>query len=176
MNKYILIRNFIILLFLMSLVSCSRKTDNEYWYDGVQKMKENKNKEAIEVFDKLVKEYPQSNFTSKALFETAKLYQTKNVKDISIEESFKRAIQYYDKLIKDFPNDKETPSALFMVAFIEANQLNDYQSATRDFNLFLSKYPNHQLTSAAKLEMENMGKTPEEILNNKLAVQKNDGK
>lgn len=176
MNNYIFLKSFIVIVILFGFVSCSRKTDSDYWYEGLQMMKENKNKEAIGVFDKLVEEYPQSKFSSKALFESAKLYQTKNVKDISTEESLKKAVEYYRKIIQDFPKEKETPSSLFQVGFIEANFLNDYQGATRDYNLFIQRYPDHQLAISAKQELENMGKTPEEILNSKLASQKNDGK
>lgn len=170
--KYIIpFRYFILFLFSVIFISCG-KADNEYWYDAVQKMKDNKNEEAINIFGKLIEDHPESKFAPKALYETAKLYHSRKIKNLSLQESLNKAIEYYNKLVSDYPKSPDAPNALFMVGFIEANELSDYQAATRDFNLLISKYPDHELVSSAKSELDNMGVPPEEFLDNKLANQK----
>jgi hypothetical protein len=56
-----------------------------------------------------------------------------------------------------------------MSGFVLANELNDYEQATETYNLFLDKFPNHDLATSAKEEVENMGLSPEEILKKNLA-------
>jgi hypothetical protein len=54
-----------------------------------------------------------------------------------------------------------------MSGFILANDLKSYNEATASFSLFLQKFPNNELASSAREELENMGLTPEEILQKK---------
>ena len=39
------------------------------------------------------------------------------------------------------------------------------------YELFLQKYPNHNLAPSAKFELDNMGKDPTEVLKNNVVLQ-----
>ena len=62
---------------------------------------------------------------------------------------------------------------LFMAGFVQANDLHDYDAASETYNLFLKTYPDHELATSAKEELDNMGLTPEEILKKNLAREQN---
>ena len=57
----------------------------------------------------------------------------------------------------------EAPKALFMIGFIQANELFQYAEAKRTFNSFIETYPKHELAYSAEMELQNIGKSPEEV-------------
>jgi TolA-binding protein len=54
-----------------------------------------------------------------------------------------------------------------MVGFIFANELNETDKAKSIYEEFLKKYPESELASSVKLELESIGLSPEEILSKK---------
>ena len=156
------------LLILFSLLSCSGKNANELMNEGNKFIKEKKYSEAAAIFKKIVDEFPESDLTPEAMFELAKLYQGKVLKDIDENESLRKAVRYYKLIFEKFPGAKEAPSALFMAGFIEANELHDLEAAKKTYNLYLENFPNGELADDAKIELANLGKSPEEILMEKL--------
>ncbi len=55
-----------------------------------------------------------------------------------------------------------------MAGFILANELNKTEEAKVIYEEFLKKYPDNQLAGSVKLELESIGKSPEEILQKKI--------
>lgn len=163
------------LLLLVSLVfvlnGCSKNSDKEYWDEAVKYQKENKIDKAVSSYEQLVKDHPESPLAPKALLEAAKIYQGGNVKNVSSEESARKAIEYYKRIYTEYSNSSEAPSSLFMVGFIQSNELRNFDEATSAYKLFLSKYPNHEMAPSAKVELDNMGLSPEEIINKRSAKQ-----
>lgn len=94
----------------------------------------------------------------------------------SPEESYKDAIDLYNKgmyekaenslqqFSTDFKGDKNYPNALFLRGFILANNLNQMDSAKSVYNYFLKRYPNHELVPSVKFELQNLGKSPDLLL------------
>ncbi len=56
------------------------------------------------------------------------------------------------------------PKALFYEAFLYENQLSDTARARELYELFLREYPQHELASEARLALRNLGKSPEQLL------------
>jgi hypothetical protein len=54
-----------------------------------------------------------------------------------------------------------------MSGFIEANNLHQFDEATKTYRIFLEKYPDHELAESAKQELNTMGQAPDEILKQK---------
>ena len=54
-----------------------------------------------------------------------------------------------------------------MAGFILANELKEFKEAGKMYNLYIQKYPNGELADDAKIELQNLGKSPEEILSHK---------
>ncbi len=150
---------------------CSSKSADDYMKTAKENVKQKNISEAINNYESVIQEFPESPQAPDALFQVATLYQNKMVKNISDIESYKKAEEIFRKVYNKYPDDKKAPMALFLSGFILANDLRNFQSATNTYNLFLEKYPKHELASSAKEELSNMGLSPDQILQKK--AQKN---
>ena len=56
---------------------------------------------------------------------------------------------------------------MFFIGFIYNNNLQMYDSARIAYQNFIAKFPNHELAASAKFEIDNLGKTPDEIIGTK---------
>ncbi len=163
MNKLILV------LFFFSLIACSESIENKF-NKANELLKQNRIEEALSEFN-VIAESGDKNFAPKALIQIATIYQNKMDKSISALESADKAQFYFRSVYEKYPEYPDAAKALFMSAFILANELNKYDEATKAYNLFLEKFPNHELASYAKQELEFIGLSPEEILRKKMAQQ-----
>jgi len=163
-------KKIISLIFVVLLISgCSKKTDNEYLSLAKESWKQNNIPAAIKAYQSIVDEYPGSKLAPKALMELGKLYQYKVDKTLNNQEASEKAIDCFKAIGQKYPKSEEAPVALFMTAFIQANELKEYDEATKNYKLFLDKYPNHPMSQNAKDEIKNMGLSPAEILDSKLS-------
>ena len=156
-------------LFLAVVVfsGCSSKTSKDYMKTAHDSMMKKNISAAIDNFNKVVDEFPESPEAPEALFQVATIYQNKMVKNLSDKESFQKAADNFKEVFDKYPANEKAPMALFLSGFILANDLKNFDAATTDYNLFLQKYPNHQLATSAREELENMGLTPDQILQKK---------
>lgn len=158
--------SFVVLL----MVSCSSKlSDKELLDKGNSEIHQEKVPEAVASFEELLNEYPDSKLAPEALVQLATIYQNKLIKNISEEESIKKAVMNFRKIYDDYPESDAAPKGLFMAGFLLANELRDYEQATEVYNLFLEKFPDSELAVSAREELDNMGLTPEQILQKNLA-------
>jgi outer membrane protein assembly factor BamD (BamD/ComL family) len=165
MNKF-----FPIFLFVgLVLTGCHSKSDKEMFDAAGEKAKNKNFSEAIKEFNMLAEEYPKSDLTCKGFFESAKIYHSLLIPNISREESLNKALGYYKKVMVEFENKPEAEQSFFMIGFLKANEFNQLDSAKVIYESFLKKYPKSQLVNSVQLELNNLGKTPEEILQNKTA-------
>ena len=154
---------FFILVFLFA--GCSKISDKEYMNKAEESLKQNNIAGAVEAYKSLTEEYPESKLAPDALEKLAAIYQNNQVKNLSQVESLKEASKLYRKLYDKYPNSNHAANALFLSAYILANDpVKDFTEAKKAYNLFLEKFPNHELADDAKEEIKNMGRPPEEIL------------
>ena len=161
-------------LILISLViSCgSVETDSELFQKGKTLVEQKNIPEAVTAYEQLLKEYPQSSHADSALYNLASIYQYSMVPNLQEKLSLQKAASYFKRIYEEYPERDLAPAGLFMCGYIEANELKDYDAATKTYNLFLEKYPDTEFAVSAKAELENMGLAPEEILKKNLAKEK----
>jgi len=158
-------KNLIALFFFLFLVvSCSNKTDQEYFDQATKELKENKVTAAIATLQTLLIEHPKSKLGAKALIQIASIYESEKVPNKSRKDSFDSAQKFLMEVYEKYPSDAEAPNALFKCAFILANELEDYDKATKVYKLFIEKYPDHEYAAIAKDELDIMGIPPEDLL------------
>ncbi len=58
----------------------------------------------------------------------------------------------------------KVPVALFLQGFISETELQDFAQAKQFYESFLQKYPNHQLADDVQSSLNNLGKSPEELI------------
>jgi TolA-binding protein len=156
---------YLILFSLMlAFVGCSKKSSSDYMKKAKADIDHKNVDDAVTAYQNIINDYPSSPEAPEALFELATLYQGNMVKNYSEQDSFQKAVTLFRQVYDKYPDAKLAPKSLFMSGFIEANNLKEYNKATEVFNLFLQKFPNNELASSAKEELDNMGLSPEEIL------------
>ncbi|AFH49385.1 Hypothetical protein IALB_1677 [Ignavibacterium album JCM 16511] len=162
-------KKLFVVFILLGLISCSKSLESNF-NQANELLKQNKIEEAVAEFTKIA-ESGDKNFAPKALVQLATIYQNRMDKNISSIESADKAQYFFRTIYDKYPDNPDAPKALFMSAFILANELNKYDEATKTYNLFLEKFPNHELAASAKQELEYIGLSPEEILKRKMAQQ-----
>lgn len=157
------------LLAALLIAGCG-KNPKTYLDEAVKKQQSNDIAGAIAEYEKMIKELPTDTATAHAYLELGKIYQGKLDKKLEPELSMMKAVENYQSLIKKFPDSKEVPSAMFMTAFIQANEMKLYDAAKINYQKFLDKYPNHELATSARQEIQFMGVSPDEIIQQKAAA------
>lgn len=166
---YSSIQKFIVVfVFFLSLTACSTKSDKKYFDEAQKYFDQKKYLEAVQSYEKLVKYHSQSDLAPQALFACGKIYQDNLIPSLSKKASLRKAVYYYREIYNRYQNKPAAEKALFMMAFIQANELNEIDSAKASYNLFLQKYPKSELAESARLERDNLGVSPDEILKKKL--------
>jgi tetratricopeptide (TPR) repeat protein len=129
--------------------------EKELLADSVRSVDRVKAKEMIALYRQYAEKYKDDTLSNEYIFRAA---------DISngIGE-YREAIALY-KTVADRPEFRKHAVALFLQGFIYENQLTDYFQARTIYQKFLDKYPDHPLANDVRYSMENLGKSPEELI------------
>ena len=66
--------------------------------------------------------------------------------------------------VQEYKTYSKVPLALFLQGFIAETELNDLEHAKQYYETFLHKYPHHQLSNDVQASLNNLGKSPEELI------------
>ena len=115
-----------------------------------------KAKEIIALYTRYATEYSDDTISAAYLFKAG---------DISskINETH-QAIQLFGLMIQKYPDHSNAPYALFLQGFIYENQLGDPMKARPYYEAFLKKYPDHPIAGDVSFSLENLGKSPEDLI------------
>lgn len=155
-------------LSIFLITGCNSFSDKEMFDSAKKNLDEKKYTEAVQGFEKLAVENPESKLAAKGLLECARLYHNSIIQDIDRQTSLSKAVGYYKKIFNNFPQDSTAELSLFLTGFIFSNDLGQMDSARTYYELFMKKYPKSQFVNSVKLELDNLGLTPDEILEKKL--------
>lgn len=89
-------------------------------------------------------------------------YYTK-ANELMSQEKWEEAEQNFQSIVDKFPDGEYHAKAVFMIGFINANYTNNLEKAREYYNKFLEKYPDHDLADDAKYELENLGKSIDDL-------------
>jgi outer membrane protein assembly factor BamD (BamD/ComL family) len=157
----------LISLFVITACSSNDNNDKSVFEEASQLLKDQKYPMAVVQFEKIVKEYPKSDYYPKSLMELGNIYNAKLINTIDGPSNSRKAVYYFHKVYNEFPVSTHGEQALFLTGFIYANELKNIDSARISYTLFLEKYPESKLITSVKSELDNLGKTPEEIIDKK---------
>jgi tetratricopeptide (TPR) repeat protein len=153
----------LIIISMLLFAGCSLSED-ELWLK-VEHAKENANWDStLTVSRLLLEEYPQGRFAGWARFAIAESHRFKNQP--------REALNNYKLFIETYPDLQPAPVSLFLVGYLYHNNLQNVDSARFYFERFLEKYPTHELAPSVRLEVEMLGKSPQEALNERIAAQR----
>ena len=158
----------LIVIIMILFVGCSLNNDKDYFESAQKYMDTEDYSEALTNFQKIVDEFPESEHYKFSLLKTGELSQGYVDKSLSNEESLLKAVKVYTEFQKKYPNDPKSPQTLFMIGFIQANELMNVEAAKAAYSKFLKLYPDSEMAESAKAEIENLGLTPDEILQKRI--------
>ncbi len=75
-----------------------------------------------------------------------------------------KALELFDRVSKEFPDFKKAGDCLFLKGFIYENNLQDINNARTAYMDFIKKFPTHQFADDAQILIQNLGKSPEELI------------
>jgi outer membrane protein assembly factor BamD (BamD/ComL family) len=102
------------------------------------------------------KAYPDDEKTPEFLFKAAQ-------RSIVLQQP-NEAITLLNQLLKEYPKSAHVEDATFLLAYTYENNLNDLPNAKNLYEEFLKKYPKGELAQDAQFALDNLGKSPEEVL------------
>ncbi len=74
------------------------------------------------------------------------------------------AIKFYDRILTDFPDYRKVPEALFLKGYVYENNLGRLDKAKEIYETFMAKYPDNEFADDAKVSLQYLGKSPEELI------------
>ena len=108
------------------------------WQDGLGDPLIN----AINIFEKFIKDYPASDFMPEALYRLGRLYQ--------FAGQYDRAMACYGELTEKYPKSTWAQQALLEKGKILAQAMDKQKEAEKDFQEFEKKYPDSPLRPEAQ--------------------------
>ncbi len=112
--------------------------------------------EAIKMYERLVKAYPQSNRAAETIYRMGITYAN-NLKD------FNKAVATHQRIVTEYPTSNFVKQSTFMIGYIYANDLKDLEKAKIAYQEFLQKWPTHELASSVKWELDHLGQDISQI-------------
>lgn len=155
-----------ILLITLFIVSCKQNPDKmikqitglekELYAAGSPIPDKDKVKEMLDLYTKFADTYPKDTLSPVFLFKASNLAMNTNQNDM--------AVLLLDRIINDYSDYSKLPETYFLKAFIYDNNIKNINKAREAYTLFLQKFPKSDLANDASISLDNLGKTPEQII------------
>lgn len=163
MKKYFIITLGIV---MFSLQSCQNKqeqlknkieTQEKAVYDKKDELPKNEDIQSLlDSYLKYTNSFPKDTLTPDYYYRAAELELLLDKPDKSIE--------YYNEIIKNHPDYPKQSQILFLKAFVYENHLHDIPNAKKYYEEFLRKYPDNEFADDVRTVIDNLGKSPEELI------------
>lgn len=142
---------------LILFAGCSKPKPEEYVGKANVAINQKNFQLAIEEFEKLIKDHPDSPQAEEALFTIASLRNDEM-------HDFSGAIVVYKRYTEKYPKGSRAPLALFLTGYLYNNELHDSTNAKVAYKEFLTRFPDHEMAKSADFELSHLGKKPEDLL------------
>ncbi len=165
MNKVSNVGFMIILAVMVSLSACKSAQEKEY--DEIVKLENTLFGDRTELNDSVAKLFLQkSDYYIKTYKEDPKtpelLFKTGEV--LNGLKSYEFAIRRFQDVFLRYPKSNKAAESMFICGFIYENNLQNYDEAGSYYRRFIRTYPNNPFVKDARISLENLGKTPEEMV------------
>jgi tetratricopeptide (TPR) repeat protein len=110
----------------------------------------------IEGYVKYADQYPNDKESADFVFKAAEI-------SLGLNQG-PTALALYSKVYKDFPDFEKRPYSLFLQAFVFENNLGKLEEAKVIYEQFIADYPDHPMADDAQYSLDNLGKSPDELI------------
>lgn len=108
------------------------------------------------LYSRFVNENPKDSMAPLFLFKAAEMFRAVN--------NGTMANTYYERVIKEYPESEKASVALFLQGFVYENILQDFTLAGKCYQEYLDKFPDGEFAKDAAVLIQNLGKSPEEMI------------
>ena len=110
----------------------------------------------LSAYESFMKHFPEDSLTVKIAFKAANL--SMNMGDAQ------KAIGLFDRFIEKYPDNPKAAVSMFFKAYIYENQIKNLDKAKEIYLQFIEKYPNGDVANDARIALQNLGKSPEQMI------------
>lgn len=160
---------FLLLVIILSFSYCNHEVTKEERQSNITNLEaipfidtvtfeinEKHSNDLVNAYAEFAEAYPEDEQTPEYLFRAAEISRS--------TKSPQKAIDLYQKLVEKYEKYEKTPYCQFLIGFTYDNDLKDMFKAKENYTLFIDKYPDHDFVKDAKVLLENLGKSPEELI------------
>jgi outer membrane protein assembly factor BamD (BamD/ComL family) len=115
-----------------------------------------KAKGLIDEYTLFADQYPEDTLSPEFLFRAADIAMNINRGEM--------AINIYNRILKSYPDFRKAPECLFLKAYVYENNLGQLNKARVYYQEFIDKYPENDFADDAEISIQNLGKSPEELI------------
>jgi outer membrane protein assembly factor BamD (BamD/ComL family) len=150
----------ILILLLILLASCSRKSDQELYREGLAAERGGDLVTAHDRYKEAMSLSPATAYAESCQYRLANMYlvPTGDKRTAAAEQA---------RFYRLFPASPSAPKMLFLAGFTYNNDLHLTDSARALYAEFLERYPSDPMAASARFELDNLGKSPDEYLRSK---------
>jgi len=140
------------------IVAAMTKAETELYGSDKNNLEFDKTKaqRLVDTYNVFTGKFPKDAESANYLFKTAEVLRSLR--------KFNEAVGVYSRIGKDFPDFEKAPHSLFLEGFSYENDLNDLKKAEVRYQDFIEKYPKHELADDVQFSLDNLGKSPEDII------------
>lgn len=146
-DSYFAVKNFAQAGQIYDLLVLNGDAEKDYamFQKGQSLQYQGKDAQAKDIFQKMLKEYPNSPYADDALYKTGEIMMN--------EGSLAASVPLFTKLINSKSNSYWSPKGLIKRAIVYSN-LKDFNASIEDYRRFLKQYPGHEDSESALLGLQ----------------------
>ncbi len=153
-----MIKSLILVVSTMALlIGCSGQDASDLMNQAADLQQEGKTSEALAQYERVAKEFADSPEAPEAMFRGALIY-------VNEQKDPVKAATAYELVAEKYPDTEWGQKGLFAAAYTYANEIMNLERAREAYEKYLKRYPDGSMASTAQFELENLGKSPEELL------------
>lgn len=159
-------QGFILILILAAFTACKPSRDKlsgditmmekRLFSPAVQGLSKASSDSLIAKYELFVKDYPKDSLAPAYLFKAAGMAM--NTGDGP------KASALFDRMIAEYPAHQKASLALFFKGYVQENLMKNLDLAKETYLLFIEKYPGNEFADDAQASIDNLGKTPEQMI------------
>ena len=112
--------------------------------------------EVVDLYVAFADAYPEDSLSAEYLFKAADISMNMNLAT--------KAIDLYTRIRAEYPSFRKAPECLFLSGYIYENYLGKLEEAKAIYEEFIQKYPDNDFADDAQISINNLGKSPEELI------------
>ena len=152
-------RNRFIFLLAISLLigGCAGQDASDLLAQATKLREEGKTGEALPIYEQIARDHAESPQAPEAMYHCAVLYFQEQKDPI-------KAATTYELVAEKFPQTEWGHRGLFAAAYTYANEIGNLERGRETYEKYLAQYSDSSMAETARFELENLGRSAEELL------------